>query len=110
MLPPEPVAVTADCYNIAVLPQPIEYRGLHQPIPKHFVPLLNVAFVADQHAYLLVSPRAQLEEQLRQPVERQVAQLIDDQLFRLAVFRQPHLQVPLLLAFYQRPQQLHLCG
>ena len=96
---------------MAVVQQPIEDGGRHHLITKHLVPLLNGAVGADQHAALLVTPGDQLEEQVpRLGFERQLAQLIDDQQFRLAVLRQPHLQVPLLLAFDQRPQQLHRRG
>jgi len=53
----------------------------------------------------------QLEEQVpRRWFERQVAQFIDDQQFRLGILRQPHLQRPLLLRLDRGAEQFHRRG
>jgi hypothetical protein len=93
---------------MAVVQQAIEDRRGDHLIAKHLAPFHDGAVGGDQDAAALLAAGNQLEEQVpRLGFERQVAQLIDDQQFRLAVLRQPHLQHPLLLAFHQRSKQLH---
>ena len=103
----QPVAVAADRYDMAVVQQPIEDRRRHHLVAVgeafsegvHLIPLLHGAAGADQDAALLVAAGDQLEEQVPcLEFEGEIAQLIDDQQFRLPVLRQPHPQRPLLLA------------
>ncbi|MEA5415570.1 hypothetical protein VB757_10590 [Synechococcus sp. BA-132 BA5] len=73
---------------MAVVQQPIENGGCHHLIAEHLVPFLHGAFGADQHTALLVAVGDQLEEQVPcRRFQRQVAQLIDNQQFRLGALR-----------------------
>jgi isopentenyl phosphate kinase len=87
---------------MAVVQQAIENRRRHHLVAEHLPPLLDGAVGADQHTALLVASGDQLEEQMsRLRLQRQVAQLINDQQLGLGVERQPGLQRSLLLRFHQ---------
>jgi superfamily II DNA or RNA helicase len=105
---PQPVAVAPDRQHVAVVQQPIEDRRGDHLIAKHLAPLHDGAVGGDQHAAALVAAGDQLEEQVRRVrLQRQVAQLINDQQPRLGVLRQPGLQGMLRLGLGQRGDQLH---
>jgi hypothetical protein len=65
--------------------QAVEDGGCHHGVAEHGSPLADRAITGDQHAAPLVAPRDELEEQMRRTgLERQVAELIDDQQSRFA--------------------------
>ncbi len=67
---------------MAVVQQPIKDRGRHHLIAKDLIPFFDGAIGADQHAALLVAAGDQLEKQVPSfRLQRQVAQLINDQQF-----------------------------
>lgn len=105
---PEPVAVAPDRHHMAVVHQSIENRRCHHLIAEHLVPFLHWAVGADQHTALLVAAGDQLEEQVcRIGLQRQVAQLIDDQQLAFAVLTQPALQCRVVVGPGQGGDQLH---
>ena len=89
----EPVAVPTDGKDVAVVEQAIEDRGRHDRVAEYRSPFADRPVGGHKHGAALVASADQLEEQMRGiGLERQVAQLVDDQQFRLAVVRQAFLQ------------------
>jgi hypothetical protein len=83
-----------------VVEQPIEDRGRHHRIAEHLAPFADRTIGSDQHAAALVAARDELEEEMRRVgLERQVAELVDDQQLGLGVeaelFLEPALGVRL---------------
>ena len=86
----QPVAVATDGDHLAVVQEPVEDGGGHHRVSEHRVPLADAAVRGDQHRPPLVAPRDQLEEQMRGVgLERQLAELIDDQKLGLGEQHQP---------------------
>src|SRR5918996_909469 len=80
----QPIAVAADGDDVAVMEEAVEDRRRHHRIAEHRPPLADRTVARDQHAAALVAPRDQLEEQVRGVgLERQVAELVDDEEPRL---------------------------
>lgn len=76
----EPVAVAADGQHVAVVQEPVEDRGRDHRICEHGAPFGNAAVRRDQHGAGFIAPADQLEEQVRRVgLQRQVAELVDDQ-------------------------------
>ena len=93
---------------MAVVQQPIEDRRGDHLITKHLPPLHDRTVGGDQHAAALVAAGDQLEKQVRRVwLQRQVAQLINDQQPGFGVLRQPRLQGMLRLGLCKRADQLH---
>ena len=73
--------------------QAIENGGGHHRVAEDRAPLPDGAVRGDQHAAALVSAGDELEEQVRRiRVERQVAELVDDQQLRLGEEGEPFLE------------------
>src|SRR3546814_8558401 len=79
----EPIAVTADCDHGAVVQQAIQDGGGDHRVAEHRAPLGDRAVRGEQDRAALVTPADQLEEQVGGVrIERQVAELVDDQQLR----------------------------
>src|SRR5215475_4980216 len=76
----EPVRVAADVERHRVMEEPIEDRGGDYPVAEHIAPSGEALVAGDDHRPALVAVADQLEEEVRaQPIDRQVANLVDDQ-------------------------------
>jgi hypothetical protein len=81
----QPVAVAADGDDVAVMEEVVEDRGRHHGIAERSSPLADRAIAGDRHAAALVTMRDELKEEMRRiGLERQIAELVDDQQFRFA--------------------------
>src|SRR5262249_9644934 len=94
----QPVAVAADRDDVAVMEEAVEDSGRHHGIAEHGSPLADRAIAGDQHAAALVAPRDQLKEEMRRiGLERQIAELVDDQQFWFPEVREALLEPPLAM-------------
>lgn len=75
---------------MAVVQHPVEDGGGGDRVSKDHAPFRYGAVAGDEETTALVAPRHQLEEQMgRLGLEWQVAELINDQQFRLGVGKRP---------------------
>jgi hypothetical protein len=94
-----------------VLQQPIQDRRGNDRVPKDLPPLAE-ALVGGQHpSAALIAARDELEEEMgTMLIQRDVADLVDDQQFGQPIVLEALLQSILSLRFGQRGDQAHGCG
>ena len=86
--------------------QAVEDRGRQDLVAEDGAPLRHELIGGDEQAAALVAARDELEEEMgAAALERQVAELVDDQQLRLAVKQQAVGELPLGLGFGQRGEQ-----
>ncbi len=83
---------------MAVVQQPVEDRGGDDGIAEHVAPLAGSEIAGDEDAAALVAATDELEHQVSSVgLERQVAELVDDQQLRLGEVQQLVLEPILVL-------------
>ncbi len=101
------VAVAADVDDMAVMQQPVDERSGHDLVTQDLAPLLE-AFVGGQHSgCTLIAPVDELEEEHGSGlVDRQVADLVDDQERRIGEDLESASQLAGGLGFFERGDEI----
>ena len=102
----EPIAVSADGDDVAVVEQSIEDGGRDDGIAKDRAPFSHGPVGGHEHGAALIAAADELEEQMRGVgLERQIAELVDNQQFRLGVVGQLFLEPPFAMGLGQLRDQ-----
>src|SRR5690606_14137730 len=103
---PKPVAVATDREHVAVVEQAVEDRGRDDRIAEDAAPFADRTVARDEQAPALVAARDELEEEMRSlGLEREVAELVDDQKLRLGPVLEPLLEPALELGLAELGHQ-----
>src|SRR5579864_2700956 len=102
----ESIALALDYQGVAVMQQAIEDRGRQDVVAEDRAPLRHDLVGGDQQAAAFVPAGDELEKEMgAASLERQVAELVDDQQLRLRVKHQTVAQLPISFGFRERRQE-----